>query len=774
MNSWSPFTKFLSIRRLKISIATFWIATAFVLVPEQISSNCGVDRSFRGYTFVSPNIIAATLDYAPFLLDFEKIYDYYGGPKAAQQNGNLEEWYERFCGRIKEKDLQYIIYKASLSELQQLRTAARSKSIPLDYRISKNTFARHLERYECNEVIDYLIFAKKCEPHVIQKRNWEDQDKNINAMQKLIREGLMLFRNLDDPEALKSEYVKLRYAYQIIRLAHYTKSYEQTLDLYEYLMPKIDHDPSIIEDWILGHKAGALVGLGRNVEASYIYAKIFQNCPSKRESAFRSFKIKTDQEWHDCLLLCETDRERATLYALRAHAEESRALEELEHIYTLDPESDYMELIMVNEIKKLEQDLLGYEFNDNKRHNKRYHKIPRANAGAYVLDMRAFAQKLLEENKVKRADFWKLAEGYLEVLAGDYYDASRTLAEARSLVTSDTLKEQLAVFEMTLRISAFDEITDSVEAALERIIKRDKIFDRYEDFTDFLDDKLAYIYKKEGRPGKAFLQHYQLKELMPNPKLEIIDDLLKVCNDPNLNRLERDLVAQGDSTIKNDLLDIKATMLLNQYEQDAALEVLKEMPRADWDHYGLYNPFIEQINDRVHRRYPDSVQLYNKGELIELMKDMEARAIAGNGNSAALYYQLGLAHYNMTYFSYCWKALDYFRGHTSMARWKPDPDSKEFVFSTPRSPYGNREHFDCSRALYFFEKARMKAGSTELGLRATFMAAKCEQNQFYVRGGNQTFEYFNLLVNEYGYMRDSSFYRKIIRECKYFQAYAPN
>ena len=196
--------------------------------------------------------------------------------------------------------------------------------------------------------------------------------------------------------------------------------------------------------------------------------------------------------------------------------------------------------------------------------------------------------------------------------------------------------------------------------------------------------------------------------------------------------------------------------------------------RADWDNYGLFNPFIEQVNDRVNRRYPDSLQLYNKGELFELLKDMEARAKAGNGNSAALYYQLGLAHYNMTYFSYCWQVLDYYRGATSIKRWKPDAEATEFVLPAPQYPFGNREHFDCSLALYYFEKARAEAGGSDLGVRATFMAAKCEQNEFFVRGGTQSYQYFDLLVNEYAHLRDTGFYRKIIRECKYFQAYAPN
>ena len=130
-----------------------------------------------------------------------------------------------------------------------------------------------------------------------------------------------------------------RYAYQLIRLAHYANDYQGVLDLFEFLEPKIDDQESIINYWILGHKAGALNALGQNVKAAYLYSVIFQNTPSKRETAYRSFNIKTDEEWKACLLLCENNMERATLYAIRANADQSKAAEEMEQIYELDPEN---------------------------------------------------------------------------------------------------------------------------------------------------------------------------------------------------------------------------------------------------------------------------------------------------------------------------------------------------------------------------------------------------------------------------------------------------
>ena len=771
MNNWRQYVKYWKAapRQIKHILCLICLLVALFL-PTRISSDCIYE--FEGYSFVNPLIIAPALDFAPpYYLSIESLYNMYKKKGNLQESTNIKEWKERFCNKAKYEDIEKVIYGTTRSELEQLRTAARSTSIPLDFRLARNTFARHLERFDCREVIDYLIFAKRCEPYVLKKKSWDDEPLDVPAMQKLIKEGLETFR------VLESQYVKLRYAYQVIRLAHYTKSYEQTLDLYEYLMPKIDNDPSIIEYWILGHKAGALMGLERTVEAAYLYLQVFQNCPGKRESAYRSFTIKNEEEWRECLIMCKDDDERATLHALRANAAESKALEDMYHIYELKPKSEHLELLMVKELIKLERDLLGYEFNDKKRANKRLAGLPRSFAGAYLLDVQDFVELIIEENKTDRLDFWKLIQGYLTLLSGNYYDATKAFADARRIIKNDTLKEQLQVFELALKISAFEKISESVEIELERIKKRSPLYENNEDFTDFLDDKLAYMYKIEGRPGKAFLHHYSLDQLKPNPSMDIVEDLLAICNEEKPNRFERQLVAKGDSTIKNDLIDIKATMFMANYDFEAALEVLKGMDRAEWDGYGLFYPFIEQTKDKMLKGLPDNVQVYNKGELIEYMLDMEYKARAGTENSAELYYQLGLAYYNMSYFGYSWKALDYYRSDVGIVRWQDarGDAADGFVLRHRYYPFGNREHFDCSMALYYFEKTRILAGNSELGLKATFMAAKCEQNIFYVEGGEQSYDYFELLKNNYRSVKDTSgFYEQIIRECKYFSTYVAN
>ncbi len=746
------------------------------MLPTRISKGCGPgDFRFHGYSFLNPGIINAKAAYAPFFLDFKEIYQYYKANASIQQNDNLLEWQEIFCDLVEVEDLKYIIYKASVSEMKLLQTSVKSKAIPLDYRITENTFARHLKRHKCLETVNYLIFAKQCEPHVTQSDPWKPAPRNTNAMQKLIDEGRRIFRTT------QSHYIRLRYAYQLIRLAHYKKDYRQTLALHDFLIPKFDRQNSIIHYWIEGHRAGALMALGEKVEASHVFAKIFQDCPSKRESAYRSFKISTDEEWKQCLLLCNDDSERATLYAIRANARYSRAVEEMGKIHELDPKNENLELLLVKEIRELERDLLGYEFNDKKDFNKRNFNRPRKEAGRYVIELQDFVRKVAEAGMVVRPELWMLAEGYLELLAGDHYAAAKTFEQIRPAIKNKTLKEQLEVFELALKISSLQTITPENEQEIYEIQDENEFYKLYPDFEDFIKDKFSQVYQWDKSPGKAFRCHNSLTELKPNPKIEIIDDLLGLCKKEDKNRFEKNLVEDDKgNSLENDLLDIKATFLMTQRQLEAALEVLKEIDRAEWDNYGLFDPFEERLNDCVFCPRRDTSELLNKGEILEELLDLEYRAKAELDNSARYYYRIGLALYNMTYFGYAWNVMDYYRSGGSYQPW--NINDADHVFSHWSYPLGNRENMDCSQAMYYFEKTRLLTKDRELGAKAAFMAAKCEQKQYFTSKLYQPPDckncipeptpeyqhYFYLLQENYS---DTPFFLRIINECMYFEAY---
>ncbi|HMQ49001.1 MAG TPA: hypothetical protein PKA00_16055 [Saprospiraceae bacterium] len=718
---------------------------------------------FYGYSFLSPYLVNPRAAGAPFFTRFEELEEYYRKRGNETEDENITEWYERYCEIPVYEHVRQLIYETSRDDLRQLRTSMGSRSRSSRY---SNTFAAYLQKHQCTETVDYLIFAKECEPLVSNPDPWEDDAQlRKEAMLKLLRRGQLAFQQT------QSHYIRLRYVYQILRLAHYAGEYQMVLDLHDELMAQTDNDSSVIEYWIKGHVAGAMMGLGRRIEANYLYAQIFEYCPGKRTSAFRSFQVKSDEEWEACLNLCQNNKEKAALYAIRANNSKSRLVPEMRHIYEMDPTSDHLKLLLLEEVRKLEKNLLGLSFNDKRQQNKTWYSIPTEDIGTRINSLKTFVSQVLAEGQIREKALWWMIDGYLSLLAGNYYDARKAFSESvEKLNKNPALEEQLAVFELALKITALDTVGFEMENDLARIRAYNLLYEKYEDFSDFTDDKLANLYTRFDEPGKAFLFQHSYKNLKPNPQIAILDNLIAICLKPTPSKLEEELVAIGDSTIINDLLDIKSTLMLSDYQQEAALETLKKMDRANWDDYGLFSPFEERFIDCVRcRQVSDSARYYNKGELIERLLDMEYQARAGTGNTAWLYYQIGLAYYNMSYFGYAWRATDYFRSGASL-QWAIRHEGRNTI-PHPVYPFGNRENFDCSRARLYFERARLLSNSTELSARATFMAAKCEQNQYYLFGNNgspQTHENFDLLIQNY---RDTEFYNRIIQECRYLRAY---
>ena len=295
-------------------------------------------------------------------------------------------------------------------------------------------------------------------------------------------------------------------------------------------------------------------------------------------------------------------------------------------------------------------------------------------------------------------------------------------------------------------------------------------FRSHEDFPEFLRDKLSKLYANQNFPGKSFMINHELYEMKTNPSMSMINDLLAVTEKPRPNALERMLIrGQADTTtIRDDLLDMKASYYLNFFQVEAAYQTFAKIDPANWDLYGLYYPYIEKIHDCVNCPFPDSIQLINKGQLLKELTDLDFLARAEPENAARYYFKLGLAYYNMTYFSYSWNAMDYFRSGSSLPRTIRSNNPGDVVYGSGY-PRGNHENFDCSRALLYFERAIAYAKDPELAARATYMAAKCERNAHYAYGRERTYYYFDQLRSKY---RGTNFYDKVIRECKYFAAYA--
>ena len=764
----------------------------FFLLPQVVSKGCGPYRNLiTGYSFVGTPLLLEAAKPAPFLLDFNfgEIYKYFGTETYRQEYANLKDWQERVCEEAELEEIKEIIYDADESTLRSIQSAMTNKRVVLPRELRRNQFVDYLLDNKCEETMDYLLYAKSCEPHaVLPKDSWEEPKRDYNRMSDLIEDGLVLFRRS------QSHYLKQRYAYQIVRLAHYQKNYERTIALYDELVPKIDIAENVIYYWLLGHRAGALRALERYTEAAYLYVVIFANCPNRRESAFRSFLVRNDEDWKKVYLMCKTNSERSAMFAIRASASGSRALTSMEQIYKIDAKSDFLETLLVREIRKVEEQVLGIAPFGTKPHQRISHKTPKPNdqLGNYLVELQQFTIQCREEKKVKNISLWLIAEGYLEFLAGNYYQAEQTFMKAQQFVMNEDLKQELQVLSTVLKLAKMGEIDTDVEDELFEIYKKSAEWEEFPEFKEYFNDRVAQLYQQSGQVGLAFRAHYSINDLRYNPDIKVIDDLLETIT--RGDTVLTDFAAMlGRDTLGEDarleLLNIKATFLMSQHQYIRALNVWKQMDRALWSQFGTFSPFAERFLDRVHDASPDDrgivvdTAVFSKGAIVEAILNADGEARTGSESAARQLYNIGCGLYNMSYFGYAWNAMDFYRsGGNNTPRYLA---AKDGVVPFWGAPYGNRENFDLTIATLYFEDARTMAlaqNDRELAAKAIFMAAKCEQKRCYTSGEYQLTnvrnyipqlpeEYltnFKLLKEQY---TDTNFYGEIKSRCKYFEAY---
>lgn len=753
--------------------------------PSQPTNSCGYSNfDNQHYSFLNENIIEEDNKVYRSFIRFEQIYDAaYAKKDSAYQerlrDENLWEWHHKFCSYADIADVRSIVYKSSIEELISLQTAVHSEEMRLDSRLAENEFAEQLRNNHCTETIDYLVFAKKCEPHVIAKDPWIEKPQDIAMMRNLMNEGKSNFTKV------KSHFIKLRYAFQTMRLAHYQGNYQETINLYNYFVPKLSEYFSVTNNkqafsvvtyWIIGLKAGALKHLGQYPESSYLFSLVFNGCISKRDAAAKSFSIQTDEQFQQATLMCRNYDEKITLYAMRGYAYHAKALEEMQLIYDINPRSEYLDALLVKEIKRLEKTLLGSSFNDRDGTD----NATRKNAGEYAIRLNHFVVKCIKAQRVKNIELWLVADGYLELIRGDYYAALKTFDRNKEKIKSKTILEQIEILELVAKAHSIDKLEADTEQKVTEIIEH-PLYKKYPDLPDFLFDRLADMYRQAGSEGLAFRCHHDLVALKPNPQLHIINDLLSLAQKSNKNALERQLVTDSrGEALEDQLWEIKGVTLLAENKFEAALECFKKVSTARLD-ASKFNPFESRTNDCVNCKLRDSSRLLTRREITEQLIDLQYESKADLENTAKHLYRLGVAHYNMSYYGHAWGVKDFYRSGLS---WHSADRHYSDTYTGHYYPYGNKEYTDLSVALFYFERAyeASKSKDTELAARCAFWAARCQQKEYYAGNDFRQTAYGRIpaLPSEYtqylglfkkGYS-DTKFYQEVIKECIYFQRYA--
>ncbi|WP_314510131.1 hypothetical protein [Xanthocytophaga agilis] len=724
----------------KWSIA--FISLFLCMYPYQDLESCA-DGDWDGWTlsrFFNPELTNQPF-FEPLYFSFDRLYDdSWEESPAFRRSENLADWTTLTENKAKTNDIENLVYKASRKEIQAIKTYLSNPATPLSATLQNNSMVKYLVQKKDAATVDYLIFAKTCEPFALEGDDWTVETKQVNPqIIKLISKAEQTYQTEQNP------FLKLRYAYQAIRLAHYVRSYAKAISLYDKLVAPLNTE-SPIKYWALGHKAGAIRRSGQNnALAAYLFSVVFDKSESKRINSYYSFSITNDADWQKVLSMCKSNHEKATLHFLRAIQPDNLKLEEMKNIYILDPTSEYLDILLVREINK-------YEVKKSMK-SEDLNTFEKGSAG-----LKAFIFKVVSEGKNKNKALWTLALGYTDYLAGNAAEARKTFAQLPASSQTKEVKQQIETFELMIQLAELQKIDAVSEERLYQAIKKTKS----EALQSLMVGVFARLYKKQGEAAKEFLSTNDLYTLRTSPNAQLIEQLLSFTDKANKTTYEKELLAKIDKTTPKDvLLEMKATFLLRADKLDEAEQIFSKLTYKYEDIEGI--PTQDQLKD-CHECVEGSSEHFSKLQLIQQIKALKKQA-ADTDKAKALdaTYKLGTIYYNTTYFGFAWRAMDYYR------------------------PYGipsvsADDYTDCSHALDYYSKAAELAkqvGNKELAAKSLFMAAKCEQNNYYLYKAPKPDSYYEGLPPSYApadrkYFTQlkqqyaaTQFYSKARQECFY-------
>lgn len=753
-------------------IRTHWIAfitlSISLLLPRTTSYACYFGDDWDFYRFYTPEL-SQLRGYEPFHYTFDRLYSYEPLSEDGRRRDNIDEWHAYFDKVPDKEEMAHVIYKITREQIDELKYYADGSG-GISHALEGNSLAEYWKSGKGLEAIPYLEYAKRCEPHVYleDEWSWDPVRPAYAAVADLIREGQRAY------EASSDRWMQLRYAYQFIRLLHYSGRHQDVETAWEKYAAPLKDVNSIMYYWAMGHYAGALRSMQREAEAAYYFSRVFDECPSKRVQSWYSWRIQSDAIWAQTMGMCKNGREKATLHFLRALDPNAISADEIREMQSLDPGSELADLLIVREVNKLEEVLMGTPFWGKHDFRDRLANAENANTRSWLNETMGLVDETVSRKEMHDEALWLLAGAHLHYLNGDYAQASSMLSEAVNKGNRITAKhaEMLGIVHRITAATTIDAaFEDEIEAAINAL--KPRLSDpKFKELQNFRDDAFARYYEQNDAPEKALLARNRVYSLRENCTVKQVNKLLKFERKPGKSSYEKVLMERLKNTLSHDdLVEIKGTRLLAKNLLPEAIRVFRTLPepyRRDQMHFQIGpDPFASNINDLINCEVRHcNVNKYNKLTLALAMQQLEKQAISDPGSAGKYHHLLGNAWYNISYFGPCWMATDYGRSGGSWYSLGESWGDWEFDINT------FPENVEMKLARSHYKKSAAKSTDPEMAAFSTFMAAKCEQNQYYMEARSEDKEpyrsHFRELINNYS---QTAIYDQLIKECGYFRYY---
>jgi hypothetical protein len=732
----------------------------------------GDETDTREYSVFTPEIIHQP-DKAPFFVSYHSYYGYesFGIPETnpTLTDRNTTEWMAYFNQRIAREDLEWLLYSSNIRQLDLISKNFSGKKVNIDT-LNQPFLNRLKSEKGINEIIDYLILAKKAEPYfnITAESSWEPVAYDTTSITDLLPDFKQRFSKT------KNKFLKDRYGFQITRAlsvsANDAAGYVACTDFFDKQFNPGKESASMYYR-SLGYKARALYKLHDYSNANYLYSIIYDHDPCGRYQAFQSFHPQEEEDWNASLTLAKSTREKEVLWhMLGIYTDPLKAMKE---IYSLNPTSDLLPLLLVRAVNLAEENSLSnpvnygqFYYDDYPGGDKNeYYEFPGKLDSSKQKSLIWFINNVIAEKKVTNPAVWQLSSAYLFILNGALRPADEMITRL-SIDPKDSLANGQA--EILKGILTVNKLT-SIDAGQERLVQNhiQKILSfrqpelRSGNAIRYMLSLLSLLYEKKGDRLKQELTYPRAKTFY-NSSVNV-QKMIDFMSSKSLNPLETYLANNYPLKLAQ-LYEIKGVALMYEYDFKAAIrEFNKAQGAGKQELYG--NPFTIHVTDCHDCDHAAKQKTkYTKYTFAEKMIELKAKGDTASSveERANNYFLYANGIYNMT-----WYGNGRVIHETSVS-----------YFSYENAEDGERpqgdNYFNCSEALAYYQKAFNLSKNKEFKAKCTWMSAKCEHN-LWLDGDiatrvsqNADFQpgkYFNKMKTEYA---NTKYFQEAIAECGYF------
>lgn len=744
------------------------VSVSLLFTLSGIAWACGwwYDEDEVNFSLFAPEVIHDA-NYQPFFRTFHALYQY--DAKYDNVNDfyivNIQEWSKYFDNKVDTSDLKLLLYTVTIKQVDSLISYIKKDNYPLN-NIFKNSSLLHFDdKNRINDFLFYLAFAKRSELYAAFVEDpWADKKEenprtNVKTINKMIANAQKAI------DLAKNDFIRERYIFQIVRLYFYSNNYDACINYYRSHQAELLLDNSI-KYRTMSYAAGALFRSKQYAEANYLYSLVYDNSPLQKVSAYLNFHPVEEADWQACLAMAKNKRERNVLWHLLGiYADPLRAMKE---IYATEQTSDLLDLLLVRAINIEEEKFVPLRYFEGGAMNDSALSFNKDKINPALFE---FIKMVADKDITHKPSVWNLAVGYLYLALGEFKKADKYLEVAQKKSANDLLiNKQIRL----LRAVNLIERTNKLDAKFEDQILKELLWLK-SDSLPSLRNSNAYEWAlkrlSEKYEKNSDLIRSECLDYMRN--MQFYTDTIKAAAMLHfMDKLNKTEFEKFILTIhpykREDIIDYQATKLVYQNKFEEAIAKYNANQCSGKELLG--NPFLIHINDCHDCDHAASQkEKYTKLSFLEKMMKLKVEAEKGGVAAAKANFLLANGYYNMSYFGN--SRVMY---QTEISGYVDCFPFDSYVDYYAKEIQQNIIIYDCKLAEFYYKRAMELSTDVEFKAKCCFMAAKCEQNRFFMNkpksfeGDFKSGEYFKQLKASYS---KTKYYKEIIKECGYFRSF---